>query len=266
MEAAKVEKNNEPIENRKSKIENKLEGRVAIVTGGGRGIGRSIALTLAEEGADLIVSDIDPEGISETAEGVRSLGRKSQAVKADVSIVADVKHMVDKCIAEFGKVDILINNAGITRDSLLVRMKEEDWDIVLKVNLTGTFNCMKAVTKYMMKQRKGRIVNIASIVGVMGNAGQANYASSKAGIIGLTKSIAKELAPRGINVNAIAPGFIDTEMTRSMPEKAREELLKQIPMRRLGLPKDIANCIRFLVSDDSDYITGQVIHVNGGML
>jgi 3-oxoacyl-[acyl-carrier protein] reductase len=243
----------------------KLEGRVAIVTGGGRGIGRYIALILAEEGADMVVSDIDTEGISETAEGIRSLGRRSLPIKSDVSLVDDVNNMVDRCISEFEKVDILINNAGITRDSLLVRMKEEDWDMVLRVNLTGTFNCMKAVTKHMMKQRSGKIVNIASIVGVMGNAGQANYSASKAGIIGLTKSIAKELAPRGINVNAIAPGFIDTDMTRSLPEKRREELLRQIPMGRFGVSKDIANCIKFLVSDDSDYITGQVIHVNGGM-
>ncbi|MFV1951161.1 MAG: 3-oxoacyl-[acyl-carrier-protein] reductase [Nitrospinota bacterium] len=244
----------------------KLEGRVAIVTGGGRGIGRSIALTLAEEGADLVVVGRNPEGISETAEEVKSIGRRSLFIKTDVSIAGDVNSMVEKCIGEFGKVDILINNAGITRDSLLVRMKEEDWDLVLRINLTGTFNCMKAVTKYMMKQRRGRIVNITSIVGVTGNAGQANYASSKAGIIGLTKSIAKELASRGINVNAVAPGFIDTDMTISIPEKTREELLRQIPMGRLGISKDIANCINFLVSDDSDYITGQVIHVNGGML
>ncbi|MBI5182996.1 MAG: 3-oxoacyl-[acyl-carrier-protein] reductase [Nitrospinae bacterium] len=243
----------------------KLEGRVAIVTGGGRGIGRHIALILAEEGADMVISDIDPEGISETAEGIRSLGRRALPIKSDVSLVDDVNNMVDRCISELEKVDILINNAGITRDSLIVRMKEEDWDMVLRVNLTGTFNCMKAVTKYMMKQRRGKIVNIASIVGVMGNAGQANYSASKAGIIGLTKSIAKELAPRGINVNAIAPGFIDTDMTISLPEKIREGLLRQIPMGRFGVSKDIANCTKFLVSEDSDYITGQVIHVNGGM-
>ncbi|MDP7555612.1 MAG: 3-oxoacyl-ACP reductase FabG, partial [Nitrospinota bacterium] len=163
-------------------------------------------------------------------------------------------------------LDILINNAGVTRDTLMVRMKEEDWDFVLKVNLTGTFNCSKAAAKYMMKQRKGRIVNIASIVGVMGNAGQANYSASKAGIIGLTKTSARELASRNITVNAVAPGFIDTEMTRSLNENIKQQLKEQIPMGKLGRPEDIANCIKFLVSDDASYITGQVIHVNGGML
>ena len=191
---------------------------------------------------------------------------KALIQKVDVSKMADVENMVQNTINEFKTLDILINNAGVTRDTLMVRMKEEDWDFVLKVNLTGTFNCSKAAAKYMMKQRKGRIVNIASIVGVMGNAGQANYSASKAGIIGLTKTSARELASRNITVNAVAPGFIDTEMTRSLNENIKQQLKEQIPMGKLGRPEDIANCIKFLVSDDASYITGQVIHVNGGML
>ena len=243
-----------------------LKGQTAVVTGGARGIGKEIALSLARDGANIVIADLMTKQSEETAEEIKKLNCKALIQKVDVSKTADVEDMIKNTIDEFKALDILINNAGVTRDTLIVRMKEEDWDFVLKVNLTGTFNCTKAAAKYMMKQRKGRIVNIASIVGVMGNAGQANYSASKAGIIGLTKTSARELASRNITVNAVAPGFIDTEMTRSLNENIKQQLKEQIPMGKLGRPEDIANCIKFLVSDDASYITGQVIHVNGGML
>ena len=243
-----------------------LKGQTAVVTGGARGIGKEISLALAREGANIVIADLIAEQSEETAEEIKKLNCKALIQKVDISKTADVENMVQNTINEFKTLDILINNAGVTRDTLMVRMKEEDWDFVLKVNLTGTFNCSKAAAKYMMKQRKGRIVNIASIVGVMGNAGQANYSASKAGIIGLTKTSARELASRNITVNAVAPGFIDTEMTRSLNENIKQQLKEQIPVGKLGRPEDIANCIKFLVSDDASYITGQVIHVNGGML
>ena len=243
-----------------------LKGQTAVVTGGARGIGKEISLVLAREGANIVIADLIAEQSEETAEEIKKLDCKALIQKVDVSKAADVENMVQNTINEFKTLDILINNAGVTRDTLMVRMKEEDWDFVLKVNLTGTFNCSKAAAKYMMKQKKGRIVNIASIVGVMGNAGQANYSASKAGIIGLTKTSARELASRNITVNAVAPGFIDTEMTRSLNENIKQQLKEQIPVGKLGRPEDIANCIKFLVSDDASYITGQVIHVNGGML
>lgn len=243
-----------------------LKGQTAVVTGGARGIGKEIALALARDGANIVIADLMTEQSEETAEEIKKLGRKTLIQKVDVSKTADVENMVQSTINEFKTLDILINNAGVTRDTLLVRMKEEDWNFVLKVNLTGTFNCTKAAAKYMMKQRKGKIVNIASIVGVTGNAGQANYSASKAGIIGLTKTSARELASRNITVNAVAPGFIDTEMTRSLNENIKQQLKEQIPLGKLGRPEDIASCIKFLVSDDASYITGQVIHVNGGML
>ena len=243
-----------------------LKGQTAVVTGGARGIGKEISLALARDGANIVIADLIAEQSEETAEEIKKLDCKALIQKVDVSKMADVENMVQNTINEFKTLDILINNAGVTRDTLMVRMKEEDWDFVLKVNLTGTFNCSKAAAKYMMKQRKGRIVNIASIVGVMGNAGQANYSASKAGIIGLTKTSARELASRNITVNAVAPGFIDTEMTRSLNENIKQQLKEQIPVGKLGRPEDIANCIKFLVSDDASYITGQVIHVNGGML
>jgi len=244
----------------------KLTGKTALVTGGARGIGQAIALRLAEDGADIVISDINKEGALESVKAVEALGRKALAVEGNIAKQEDVEAMVQQSIDTFGKIDILVNNAGVTKDNLLLRMKEEDWDFVLRINLTGSFLCSKAVAKYMVKQRAGNIVNISSVVGVMGNAGQANYASSKAGVIGLTKALARELAPRGVRVNAVAPGFIDTEMTRALPEEARNRLITQIPLTRLGTPDDVARCVGFLVSDAADYITGQVIHVNGGML
>ena len=243
-----------------------LKGQTAVVTGGARGIGKEIALALARDGANIVIADLITEQSEETAEEIKKLSCNALVQKVDVSKTADVEDMVRNTINEFKTLDILINNAGVARDALIVRMKEKDWDFVLKVNLTGTFNCTKAAAKYMMKQRKGRIVNITSIVGVMGNAGQANYSASKAGIIGLTKTSARELASRNITVNAVAPGFIDTEMTQSLNENIKQQLKEQIPMGKLGRPEDIANCIKFLVSDDASYRTGQVIHVNGGML
>ena len=242
-----------------------LKGKVALVTGSAQGIGKTIALALARHGADCLISDIDPDMAERTAAEVRAIGRKSAAVKANVADSGDVAAMVQKGIDEFGKIDILVNNAGITRDGLIMRMKDEDWDQVLQVNLKGAFLCIRAVSRQMMKQRSGRIVNIASIVGAMGNAGQANYAASKAGLIGLTKTVARELAGRGITCNAVAPGFIDTAMTQVLAEDVKKNLLAQIPMGRLGSAEDVAHAVRFLASEEAAYITGQVIHVNGGM-
>jgi len=243
----------------------KLTGKVALVTGAAQGIGKAIALLLARNGADAIVSDINVEKAEETAKEIRSIGPKAMAVKVDVANLNDVERMVEGILEKLAKIDILVNNAGITRDKLILRMTEEDWDAVLSVNLKGTFNCTKAVIRHMAKQRSGKIVNIASVVGEMGNAGQANYSASKAGVIGLTKTIAREYAQRGINVNAIAPGYIETPMTEALPEKAKEELKKLIPMERLGKPEDVAEAVLFLVSEESSYITGQVLNVNGGI-
>jgi len=243
-----------------------LDKKVALVTGGGRGIGREIVTLLAKEGADIAVCDVSKESLESVKGEVESLGRKCLVFEVDVTKMDQVENMISKILDNFKKVDILINNAGITRDGLLVRMSEIDWDAVISVNLKGVFNCTKAVVKPMMKQRWGRIVNIASIIGIMGNAGQANYAASKGGIIAFTKSIAKELASRNINVNAIAPGFIQTEMTKKLPENYREEMLKLIPLNRLGEPQDVANTVLFLVSEPSSYITGHVIQVDGGMI
>jgi 3-oxoacyl-[acyl-carrier protein] reductase len=242
-----------------------LNEKVAIVTGAGQGIGRAIALKLAANGANIVVVDVNLEKAKETAVHIKSSGRKAIALKADIASTQEAGDMVEESVKEAGGVHILVNNAGITRDSMLLRMKEDDWDAVLDVNLKGVFNCTKAVIKYMSKQRYGRIVNIASIVGEMGNAGQANYAASKAGVIGLTKTVAREFAARNITCNAVAPGFIETTMTDALPEKVREELAKQIPMGRLGNPDDVAESVLFLVSESSGYITGQVINVNGGM-
>lgn len=243
-----------------------LEGKVAIVTGAAQGIGRTIAETLARHGADIVVADLDPERSQATADAIIQLGRKVLNLKINVAEWADVKQVTDQVLKEWGKIDILINNAGVTRDGLLVRMREEDWNLVLQVNLNGTFHCTKAVLPAMTKQRYGRIVNIASIVGVMGNAGQANYAASKAAVIGFTKTAAREYASRQVTVNAVAPGFIDTAMTQSLSDEVKETLQKQIPLGRLGQASDIADAVKFLVSDEANYITGHVLHVNGGML
>jgi 3-oxoacyl-[acyl-carrier protein] reductase len=237
-----------------------LQGRVAIVTGAAQGIGRAIAEALAQAGADIVVGDIDPGRSLETVNAVEKLGRRALNVKVNVAEADDTKAMVEQVLKAWGKVDILVNNAGITRDGLLLRMKEEDWNLVLQVNLNGTFNCTKAVLQAMTKQRYGRIVNIASIVGVMGNAGQANYAASKAAVIGFTKTVGREYASRNVT------GFIDTAMTHGLPADVKEALQKQIPLGRLGTPADIAAAVRFLVSEDAAYITGHVLHVNGGML
>lgn len=242
----------------------KLKGKVALVTGSAQGIGRSIAEALAKEGADIIVSDINIELAKITANEISGLGVRSIAVKTNVADANDVAASVDQAVKEFGKIDILINNAGITKDNLLIRMKEEDWDAVLSVNLRSMFLCTKAIAPLMMKNRWGRIVNIASIVGEMGNFGQANYSAAKAGAIGLTKTVARELASRGITCNAIAPGFIDTAMTQKLSEDVKKRLSEQIPLTRLGTPEDIAKAVVFLCAD-ADYVTGQVINVNGGM-
>ena len=243
-----------------------LQGKVAIVTGAAQGIGRAIAETLARHGADIVVADLDPGRSQDTVEAVSKLGRRALNVKVNVADWDDVKSMTDQVLKDWGKIDILVNNAGVTRDGLLVRMKEEDWNLVLQVNLNGTFHCTKAVLQSMSKQRSGRIVNIASIVGAIGNAGQANYAASKAAVIGFTKTVAREYASRMITVNAVAPGFIDTAMTHGLPAEVKETLQKQIPLGRLGQPSDVAEAVRFLVSDEAGYITGHVLHVNGGML
>jgi 3-oxoacyl-[acyl-carrier protein] reductase len=242
----------------------KLKGRVALVTGAAQGIGKSIAEALAKEGADIIVSDINIELANTTAKEIVGLGVKSIAVKTNVADASDVAASVEQAVKEFGKIDILINNAGITKDNLLIRMKEEDWDAVLSVNLRSMFLCTKAIAPLMMKNRWGRIVNIASIVGEMGNFGQANYSAAKAGAIGLTKTVARELASRGITCNAIAPGFIDTAMTQKLSDDVKKRLSEQIPLTRLGTPEDIAKAAVFLCAD-ADYITGQVVNVNGGM-
>lgn len=244
-----------------------LKDKVAIVTGGTRGIGRAIALKLADQGANIVInyrnSDKEAEELKSILEGK---GIKVLTVKCDISNFEDSKNLMDKCKEVFGKIDILVNNAGITKDTLIMRMKEEDFDNVIDVNLKGTFNCAKHASAIMLKQRFGKIINMTSVVGIAGNAGQVNYAASKAGVIGLTKSLAKELGSRGITVNAVAPGFINTDMTASLSEKVKEEASKNIPLKRLGDPEDVANLVVFLASDAANYITGQVINVDGGMV
>jgi len=242
-----------------------LSEKVALVTGAAQGIGRAVALLLARKGADIVISDINLEKAEETAKEIEAIGRRALVLKANVANMGEVERMVEAVLERFGKIDILVNNAGIARDKLILRMTEEDWDAVLNVNLKGTFNCTKAVIRHMSKQRRGKIVNIASVVGEMGNVGQANYSASKAGVIGFTKTVAREFAQRGINVNAIAPGYIETPMTEDLPEKAKEELKRMIPMERLGQPDDIAEAVLFLVSDSSNYITGHILNVNGGI-
>lgn len=245
-----------------------LEDKVAIITGSSRGIGKAIALTMAQAGANIVINyypgmEAEAQGV---AEEVEALGRKAMIFGADVTNSEQVDAMVDAVIKKFGQIDILVNNAGITRDTLLLRMKEADWDAVLNTNLKGVFICTKAVARPMMKQRSGKIVNISSVIGLMGNAGQSNYGAAKAGILGFTKSIARELASRGITVNAIAPGFIQTEMTNVLPEEVKTKMAEQIPLSRLGDPEDIANAAVFLASSRAGYITGQTLAVDGGMV
>lgn len=242
-----------------------LTGKIAVVTGGAQGIGQAIATTLAQEGADVVVADLNANRCEETVARVQKLGRKAMAVSVNVGDWDQVKSLIDRVQKEWERIDILVNNAGITRDGLLLRMKEEDWQSVLQVNLTGTFYCIKAVLPTMSRQRNGRIVNIASIVGAIGNIGQANYAASKAAVIGLTKTVAREYASRNITVNAVAPGFIDTAMTQDLSADTKEALLNQIPLKRLGQASDIADAVSFLSSEKAGYITGHVLHVNGGM-
>ena len=243
-----------------------ISNRVAIVTGSARGIGQAIALKLAEVGATVVVNDIgEAEPLESVAEEIRAMNRQSLAVIADVSSSTEVANLVDKTINTYGKVDILVNNAGITRDQLVLRMSDEDWDIVLNVDLKSAFFCTRAVLRSMLKQRWGRIISITSIVGEVGNPGQANYAAAKAGIIGFTRSIAKEVASRGITANAIAPGFIDTKLTQQLEEKQAQELLKRIPLGYLGSPRDVAEAVAFLASEEARYITGQVLNEDGGM-
>ena len=239
--------------------------RVAIVTGASRGIGKSISLALAACGAKIVAVDIDLAATEAMVAELKALGTEAIAVQGNVTQTADAEKMVQAAVEAFGRVDILVNNAGITRDALLLRMKDEDWDAVLNVNLKGAFLCSRAAAKVMSKQRYGRIINIASVVGQMGNAGQANYCASKAGLMGLTRSNARELARRNVTVNAVAPGFIATDMTDALPEKTRVELTAQIPLERLGSAEDIAHAVIFLAQEKSGYITGQVLAVNGGM-
>lgn len=241
------------------------KGKVAVITGASRGIGKSIALALAAQGATIVAMDMDQAATDAVVAELQAAGTKALAVVGNVTVAADVERMIDAAVEAFGRVDILVNNAGITRDGLIMRMKDEDWDAVLSVNLKGAFVCTRTAFKVMSKQRYGRIINIASVVGQMGNAGQANYCASKAGLIGLTKSNAREMAKRNVTVNAVAPGFIATAMTDALPEKVREELAAQIPMERLGSADDIANAVLFLASEASGYITGHVLSVNGGM-
>ena len=241
-------------------------GKTAVVTGGSRGLGRAVCLELAKDGANVVLCYAGNEAAAgETVAACEALGAKALAVRCDVAKADEVKVLMDAAVQAFGRIDILVNNAGITRDGLLMMMKEEDFDAVINANLKGAFLCMKAASRLMMKQRWGRIVNLSSVVGLRGNAGQVNYAASKAGVIGMTKSLAKELATRGVTVNAVAPGFIDTDMTAAMPQAAREATLASIPMGRMGAPEDVAKAVAFLASDEAAYVTGQVLAVDGGM-
>lgn len=245
----------------------RFEGKSAIVTGASRGIGREIAILLGKEGAKVAVNySGSKEKAEEVVELIKQSGGEAFAIQANVSDAEQVKQMIDETLISFGSIDMLVNNAGITRDNLLMRMKEDEWDDVMNINLKGVFLCTKAVTRQMMKQRAGKIVNLASIVGVTGNPGQANYVAAKAGVIGLTKTTAKELATRNITVNAVAPGFITTDMTDALPEDIKEQMLGSIPLGKLGSAEDVAGAVAFLLSDDANYITGQTIHVDGGMV
>jgi 3-oxoacyl-[acyl-carrier protein] reductase len=245
-----------------------LRGKVALITGARRGLGKAIALRLAWSGADVVVNDIaaGAEEAEATAAELRALGVRALSLPADVCIADEVEAMIAKVLAEFGHLDILVNNAGVTRDALLMRMSEEQWDLVLNINLKGTFHCTRAAIKPLLKQRSGRIINIASVVGLMGNAGQANYAASKGGVIAFTKAVAKEVASRGILVNAVAPGFIASHMTDQLSEEARQRLLSVVPLGRWGTPEEVAEVVNFLASDAASYLTGQIIHIDGGMV
>lgn len=244
----------------------RFENKIVLVTGAGRGIGASIAKRFASEGAEVIVNySGNDEAAQKTVDEITATGGQAQKYKCSVNDSESVKVMIDEIIKEFGRIDILVNNAGITKDGLILRMTDEDFDRVIDVNLKGTFNCTKYVSKYMLKQKSGKIINISSVVGLSGNAGQVNYSASKAGIIGITKSAAKELSSRGITVNAVAPGYVDTDMTKVLSDNIRNEILKNIPLQRMGNVEDISNCVAFLASEDASYITGQVISVDGGM-
>jgi 3-oxoacyl-[acyl-carrier protein] reductase len=242
-----------------------LADKVAIVTGASRGIGRAISVALAGQGVKVVASARNVEALKSLVAEIKGLGGAAVAVVGDVAVEADANNLIEQAVAAYGRVDVLVNNAGITRDGLLLRMKNDDWDAVLDTNLKGAFHCIRAAAKFMSKQRSGRIINISSVVGEMGNAGQANYCASKAGLLGLTKSVARELARRNVTVNAITPGFIVTDMTEQMTDKAREAMTEQIPLGRLGEAEDVANAVLFLASDQSSYITGQVLGINGGM-
>jgi len=244
----------------------KLEGKIALVTGGGQGIGKKIAERFLMEGAVAALCDVNREMVTSTAQELSETYGTARAFFMNVAEESTVEDCVHEVINEFGRIDILVNNAGITRDNLMMRMKKKDWDAVIAVNLSGTFNVSRAVIKYMVKARYGRIINLASVVGVVGNAGQVNYSASKAGVIGMTKTMAKEFASRNINVNAIAPGFIETDMTKNLPDEAKQAFMNIIPLKRAGTPEDVANVAAFLASDDASYITGQVICVDGGMV
>lgn len=246
--------------------EMRLKDKTALVTGSAQGIGREIALVFAREGANVVICDVNYEKAVKTSQEIEAVGSKPLALKMDVTALSEVETCLNKILDKFGKIDILVNNAGITKDNLLLRMNEADWDRVIAVNLKGTFNCIKVVSRAMIKQRSGRIINIASIIGIIGNVGQANYSASKAGIIALTKTAAKELASRNINVNAVAPGFIQTDMTLGLPEELKQKMLSAIPLGRFGAAVDVANVCLFLASDEAAYITGQVIVVDGGMV
>jgi 3-oxoacyl-[acyl-carrier protein] reductase len=244
----------------------RLKNKVALITGSARGIGRAIAMAYAKEGADIAVADVNIQEAEKTAKDIEALGRKSIALQMDVTDFEKTEEAINKILDKFAKIDILVNNAGITKDNLLLRMGQADWDAVLNVNLKGSFNCIKAVSRPMLKARQGRIINIASIIGLIGNPGQANYSASKAGLIALTKTAAKELASRNINVNAVAPGFIQTEMTAKLPDDIKEKMKEAIPLSKFGTPEDVASVCIFLASEDSNYITGQTIVVDGGMV
>lgn len=244
-----------------------LGGKIALVTGASRGIGRAVAIELAKEGAAVAINYAGNKAAAEEVQSIiTEMGGKAMIIQADVSDEKAATDMVEEVIKQFGGIDILVNNAGITRDGLFIRMKEEDWNAVINTNLTGIFNCTKVAAKYMMKKRAGKIINMSSVSGIMGNVGQTNYAAAKAGVIGFTKSLAREMAGRGITVNAVAPGFIATDMTAAMTEKAQEHVLASIPLGKMGEPKNIADAVVFLASDKASYITGQVIHVDGGMV